>query len=328
MYLNNRRFSSLTLRLGAVVLFAGASGLTLSAQSPVVQSPAAESAAKPVDLKASLMKPLDLSRPADLNYSSSAGTDETAAATTFDLRGSETQPPPRRHYGRTNYSDRWHNSDGSKKYVFEAGGGWTNPVGATAKDLTVNWKFQGGAGYFFNKKFGIMAEYNYDKFNDTLGNLQRQFVRYNALGLVDQNGNPISFAGLDGTTHVWSVTLNPVYHFYQGDSFGAYAIGGGGFYRKVSNFTLPQAGVYCDFYGFCYSFVQNQVFDHYSNNAGGFNAGFGMTYKMGRFSSTQLYTEARYTWVNNQPSANSVGGLYPENNKRTGYIPVTVGLRF
>jgi len=145
MYLNNRRFSSLTLRLGALVLFAGASGATLSAQSP-----AAETAAKPLDLKASLMKPLDLSRPADLNYSSSAGADETAAATTFDLRGSETQPPPRRHYGRTNYSDRWHNPDGSKKYVFEAGGGWTNPVGATAKDLTVNWKFQGGAGYFFD----------------------------------------------------------------------------------------------------------------------------------------------------------------------------------
>jgi len=308
--------------MAAVALFGAAASLPLSAQT-VAQ------AAKPLDLKASLMQPLDLSRPADLNYSSSVGVEETAAASGLDFGGSETQPPPRRRrYGRPNYSDHMHNPDGSKRYVFEVGGGFDKPVGSSTRELTVNWKLQAGAGYNFNKHFGVMLEYNYDKFNDSSSSLLRQYNRYTSLGLVDENGNLVSFAGLDGTTHVWSLTVNPMYTYYQGDSFGADVIGGGGFYRKVSNFTLPTPGYYCDYFGFCYQFTSNQVFDHYSNNAGGLNGGVGFTYKMGRFSSSQLYAEARYAWVNNQPSQNSVGGLYPENNKRTGYIPVTVGFRF
>jgi hypothetical protein len=322
MHLKISSFSSLTLRAAALGIVSAAASLSLSAQTATTSQPQ-----KPVDLRASLTAPLDLSRPADLTYSSSVGTEETATATSFDLR-TETQPPPRRRYGRTNYSDRMHNPDGSKRYVFEVGGGFDNPAGITGKDLTVNWKLQAGVGYNFNKKFGVMMEYNYDKFNDSYGNLNRMYNRYNSLGLTDQDGNPVSFAGLDGTTHVWSLTLNPMYTYYQGDSFGAYVIGGGGFYRKVANFTLPQQGYYCDYYGYCYTFTSNQVFDHYSNNAGGLNGGLGFTYKMGRFSSSQLYAEARYAWVNNQPSQNSVGGLYPENNKRTGYFPVTVGFRF
>ncbi len=321
MHLQSRSFSSLTLSMVAVALFGVAASLPLSAQ-------ATQAANKPLDLKASLMKPLDLSRPADLNYSSSVGVEETAAADSLSF-GGETQPPPRRRrYGRPNYSDRMHNPDGSKKYVFEVGGGFNTPTGSTGKDLSINWKLQAGVGYNFNKRFGVMVEYNYDKFNDSSSNLLRQYNRYNSLGITDENGNLVSFAGLDGTTHVWSLTVNPMYTYYQGESFGAYVIGGGGFYRKVSNFTLPQQGYYCDYFGFCYSFTSNQVFDHYSNNAGGLNGGLGFTYKMGRFSSSQLYAEARYAWVNNQPSQNSVGGLYPENNKRTGYFPVTVGFRF
>jgi hypothetical protein len=176
----------------------------------------------------------------------------------------------------------------------------------------------------------VLLQWDYDKFGLTGGNLDRQYIRYNNLGLVDDTGAPVSFAGLDGNAHVWSLTLNPMYTYYQGDSLGAYVIGGGGFYRKVTNFTLPQTGVYCDFFGFCYQFTQNQTFDHYSNNAGGVNGGIGFTYRLSRFASQKLYAEARYVWVDNQPSANSTaqGALYPENNKRTGYFPVTIGIRW
>lgn len=325
MHWTMRRLSSLTLSAAAVAVLSTAASLPLSAQTTAV-TPAD---AKPIDLKVSLMKPLDLARPNELNYSSSLGKDQVAEVSGLDFRGLETQPPPRRRrYGRVNYSDHMHNADGSKKYMFEVGGGFNAPTGDSAQDLTVNWKFQAGVGYNFNKRFGIVVEYNFDKFNDTYSNLERQYNRYNDLGLTDSSGNAVDFTGLDGNTHTWSVTLNPMYTFFQGDSLGVYVIGGGGFYRKVSNFTLPSTGYYCDYYGFCYQFTSNQVFDHYSNNAGGLNGGMGITYKMGRFSSTQLYAEARYTWVNNQPSQNSVGGLYPENNKRTTYVPVTVGLRF
>lgn len=318
-----RPLSGAIARTAAIALFSVSASLCLSAQTTA-------GSGKTIDLKASLMEPIELTRPADLSYSSSAGADETAAAEDFltESKG-ETQPPPRRTYGRrTNYSDRWHNPDGSSKYTFAAGVGFTSPTGATGKDLSTSWKFQVGGGYNFNKKFALLLQYDYDKLALTGGNLDRQYDRYNNLGLVDDSGNAVDFSGLDGNAHVWSITLNPMYTWYQGDSFGAYVIGGGGFYRKVTNFTLPSTGYYCDYFGFCYQFTQNQTFDHYSNNAGGLNGGIGFTYRLSRFASQKLYAEARYVWVDNQPSSNSVNGYYPENNKRTGYFPVTVGIRW
>lgn len=327
MYLTReKRFVSVISHAAALICLSVAASACLYAQS-TDSAPVA----KTIDLKKSLMAPIDLTKPADLSYSSSVGVEEMASAKDFDPTAGVDQPPPRRRYGRrTNYSDRWHHADGSNKYTFAAGGGFGLPTGSSGKELDLNWKFQVAGGYNFNKKFAVLLQYDYDKFGLTGGNLDRQFLRYNALGLEDSTGTPISFAGLDGNAHMWSITLNPMYTYYQGDALGAYVIGGGGFYRKLTNFTLPQTGVYCDFFGFCYQFTQNQTFDHYSNNAGGVSGGIGFTYRLSRFASQKLYAEARYAWVDNQPSANSTapGALYPENNKRTGYFPVTVGIRW
>jgi len=321
------RLSGVIARTAAVAFFSAAASLCLSAQSSAAPS------AKAVDLKTSLMAPIDLPRPADLSYSSSVGTEEIATAESSapgsGLYANIDQPPPRRTYGRrTNYKDRWHNADGSNKYTFAGGGGFTMPTGSSGKELGTSFKFQVGGGYNFSKKFAVLLQYDYDKFGLTGGNITRQMGRYNALGLADQNNNLIDFSGLDGNSHMWSLTLNPMYTFYQADSLGAYVIGGGGFYRKTTNFTLPQTGVYCDFFGFCYQFTQNQTFDHYSNNAGGVNGGVGFTYRFSRFASEKLFAEVRYVWVDNQPSTNSVVSYYPENNKRTEYLPVTVGIRW
>jgi Outer membrane protein beta-barrel domain len=311
------------VRTAAVTLFSTAATLCLHAQALAPQP------GKAVNLKSQLMAPVDLTKPDDLSYSSSVGVEETASAENFAFRTGADQPPPHRTYSRrTNYSDKTHNADGSNKYTFAAGGGFDVPAGSSAEELGVSWRFQAAGGYNFNKKFGVLLEYDYDKFSLTGGNLNRQYLRYVSLGLKDQNGRPVSFAGLDGNAHVWSITLNPMYTFYQSDAMGAYVIGGGGFYRKLTNFTLPQAGVYCDFFGFCYTFTQNQTFDHYSNNAGGFNGGIGFTYRFSRFASEKLYGEARYVWVANSQSTDSIGGLYPENNKRTGYFPISFGIRW
>lgn len=336
--MKRNRLSAVVARTAAAAFLSIAASACLSAQT-ASDAPAG----KAVDLKASLMAPIDLARPSEMSYSSSVGTDERAAAdaaapgasvlssSSSDLPSAPSdQPPPRRSYGRrTNYKDRWHNADGSNKLTFEGGGGFTMPTGSTGKELGVSYKFQVGAGYNFNKKFAVLLQYDYDKFGLTGGNLDRQFSRYSMLGLEDPNtGAAVDFSGLDGNSHMWSFTLNPMYTFYQGDSMGAYVIGGGGFYRKLTNFTLPQTGVYCDFFGFCYQFTQNQTFDHYSNNAGGVNGGLGFTYRLSRFASQKVFGEVRYVWVDNQPSTNSVVSLYPEQNKRTGYIPVTFGIRW
>jgi len=230
---------------------------------------------------------------------------------------SEMQPPPRRQYGRPRYNDRNHNPDGSNRYTFMVGGGFVSPVGSTSNYQTIGWKIAVGGGVNFNKYFGVLLQYDYDRMNIPSYILRKMISDYSAIGF--------DASGLDGNTHLWSVTLNPILTFMQNDSSSAYITGGGGFYRKVTNFTLPQVGYYCDYFYGCYPVQSNQTFDHYSNNAGGVNIGLGFTHKLSHYSSQKLFAEARYTWVDNQPNNNI---YYTPNNYRTSYIPVTFGLRW
>src|SRR6516162_9774068 len=125
------------VRTTAITLFGAAATLCLHAQTPAAQP------AKPLDLKAMLMAPVNPTKPDDLSYSSSVGVEETASAENFDLRAAGEQPPPRRPYShRPNYSDRTHNPDGSNKYTFAFGGGFTMPTGSSGKELGISWKFQ------------------------------------------------------------------------------------------------------------------------------------------------------------------------------------------
>ena len=93
-------------------------------------------------------------------------------------------------------------------------------------------------------------QFDYDHFGIPGGVLANQEALYtNVSG--DTTG---AFTGLGGSTHIWSFTLNPTFNFYQSDSWGAYAVAGGGFYHKVTNFTVPSVGTYCDYFGYCYQY--------------------------------------------------------------------------
>ena len=232
-----------------------------------------------------------------------------------------------RRYGRPRYRGGNTTADGTNKYTFVVGGGFTEPVNGSDRFLDLSWSVKAGAGRNFNKHFGVLVEYNYDNFG--LTNLDKQAALYNSYGFTDGSGNAIDFSGLDGSAHAWSITVNPIIHVIQGEKTGMYITGGGGFYRKLTNFTLPAQVESCDpIYGFCGIYSTNQTIDHYSNNAGGANGGVGFDYKLSRFSGEKLFAEARYTWIDNSQSQNSVNSLYPANNARTIYVPVTIGLRF
>lgn len=260
-------------------------------------------------------------------YSSSTGASELEAAKDFGLTSSADaeQPAPRRRYGRPNYSDKMHNSDGSNKITILAGAGFTIPAFSPSTNyLNTSWKIQGGVGYNFNKNFGVILQFDYDNFGLPGSLLTSQQAVYTSL-----YGSSVSFAGLDGHTHDWSFTLNPTYTFYQGESTGAYAVVGGGFYHKVTNFTLPATGTYCDYYYGCYQYTANQTFDEYTSNAAGVNGGIGFTFKPSRFASERFYAEARYVYnFNSQRPGNNTTNFYPGNSATTSYVPVTVGLRF
>lgn len=264
---------------------------------------------------------------AAMNYGPSMGVSSSSADAVDAERDSLAtldagQPPARRRtYGRPRYSDKMHNSDGSSKIAFEVGGGMAVPSGPTGRYYTPSYKFSVGGGLNWSKAFGVLIQFDYDHFGLTGGNINQMFSKYSSLpGYTSSD-----FAGLDANSHIWSFSVNPTINFQGSGRGGAYVVGGVGYGRKVTNFTLPSSGTYCDYYGFCYQYQSNQTFDDYKSGGLLVSGGFGLTYKMSNFSSQRLFAEARYQWLN---AKDNQSYFYPYNNRNTGYFPVTVGLRW
>jgi len=253
---------------------------------------------------------------------------------------SRSQPPPRR-YGRPNFSAKTSNSDGSAKYEFLAGAGAALPLGNTHVYETPNWGFQAGGVRNFNRNFGVILQFDYDHFGLQAATINNQTYIYN----TRLSSTPAQVAagtcgvtGLDGNNHVWSFTLNPTFTLATQGLWNAYAVLGGGFYHKVTNFTQPTTQEECSIYG-CGYFSVNSNIDHYTSNAAGVNSGFGVTRKLTTFSNVRVYLEARYVFLFNQqrngitaanvstPPANATN-FYPPNSHRTTYIPIKLGVRF
>ena len=129
---NLDRFSTLACRTAALAAFA-----CLSVAGARAQAIDFTTASAPMPLMASTSDgPLDLAHNAGVSYSSSESPaiDAVDAAAPERLHGEgldDTQPPPRRRYGRPRYNDSSHNADGSSKYAFIAGGGFTLATGNT-----------------------------------------------------------------------------------------------------------------------------------------------------------------------------------------------------
>lgn len=279
------------------------------------------------------LTPIADSSSSSSSSSSSASDSDAAVSGRFDLNTaalSASQPPPRRRYGRPNYADSHTNADGSNKFAFMAGAGLVMPVQDTHTYLTPSYVFQVGAGRNFSKMFGVLAQFDYNHFGFQGSTLANQQNLYNSFCTASAaaNGTCAPVAGLDGTSHVWSFTIDPTYTFYTGERSTAYAVAGVGFYHKTANFTVPGTGTYCDPYYGCYQYAANQTFDKYTSNAAGFNGGLGLTYKPSRFAGEKFYIEARYVFVDNSPKVKTNTNLYPPNANQTYYIPITFGLRF
>ena len=333
------RPSRLTL---ATALLAGLFPFALHAQQAAHDADTDTTAAPASNIIADNSNPtLDLAASAGLNYSSStASTDLTIdpdTAGTLNL-GDATQPPPRRRYGRPRYNDSSHNADGSSKWEFVLGAGATAPIGNTWHYLNTQFGVQLGGGRDWNKRFGVLLQFDYDRFGFNGRTLTNQTLLYNYY--CTQAGLGDCAAGLDGNSHVWSFTLNPHYNFVAGDTWGAYAVVGGGFFHKTANFTVPAEGEYCSYYG-CYEYQANETLDKYTSNAPGVNGGVGITYKPSRFAGERIFAEARYNLMLNEQrhgvtaysstaTLNSYAGenFYPANSNRTTWLAYKFGLRF
>lgn len=248
----------------------------------------------------------------------------------------------RRRYGATRYRGSNTNADGSEKWEGYAGAGFGTPITNNSNYLTTGWGFQVGGGRNFNRHFGVNLEFDYDHFGLNSTTLNNQAIYYFcAPGTPVSSCSGASAYGLDGNTHIWNFSIQPVYQVYSGQGLGAYLTGGVGFYHKVANFTLPQEEEYCDpFYG-CGEIEVNGTIDHYTSNAPGFDGGVGLTYKFSRFANERLFAEVRYVYVDNsyRPGISATNydsttnpylgnNYFPQNSQTTTYIPIKFGLRF
>ena len=219
-------------------------------------------------------------------------------------------------------------------FTVYGGAGVTVPLANTSKYLTPNFDIQAGVGYRFGPHFELPVEFDWDQFGVTKGSLDNQIGIYDYL----ISDNAVKYL-LDGNSHIWSFSLQPTYTFYSGPRVGAYVKAGVGFYHKVANFTLPGETVDCYYY--CGVYETNYNLDHYTSNAPGYDAGFGLTYKFSPDSRARFYAEARYVFIDNDqrygitntPASlatvtDSTTNFYPANSNRTEYIPITVGVRF
>jgi hypothetical protein len=321
-------------RVAAVAVFAGAATLGLQAQQA---TPAAQSIfyVAPQTTQ-SLIAANDA--PSAIGYSSSAGAEETADAVGY-IANPTPQPPPRRYGRRPVYADSSHNADGSSKYTFFGGAGVTIPTGGTHAYFSPSYDFQVGGGRNFNKKLAAVVEFDWHNFGIQTGTLNNLLGIYQTLCGENCTSDGSELSEVDGHAHVWSFTVGPQYTFFQADKVGAYVIGGVGFYHKVTDFTTPAIGEYCDPYYGCYEYQANQTIDSYISNAVGVNGGVGFTYKMSRFSDLKFYGEARYVYTANSSrpyfdgsTGTSLSATYfnvfPQNSAKTTYIPLTFGVRF
>ncbi len=274
-------------------------------------------------------------------YSTSASSANPYGGEDIDGRDIASAPSgeasPEPQYGGGYGGGRFHrydNTSGINHLAFEAGGGFTAPIGNAASggftsivgngqnygSITYGGNLMVGAGWNFNKRFSLLGEYSWNA-NKIPGNTLSAV--YNTSPSFADSG----VTQLGGNVHTQAVTAEGVYYYYNDvhHSYAGYVIGGGGWYHKSTNFTTPVESCGYDFY---YSFcgVYNQTISSFSDNAGGVNIGTGISFKpFGEYSHAKLFAEARYVFVDTPRLTPNSQDAHTGSEE---LIPVTFGIRF
>jgi hypothetical protein len=201
----------------------------------------------------------------------------------------------------------------ASNFALDFGGGFNAPQPDSSNDITWGGQFNVGAGYNFSPRFALLAEY--------------QFMDNKLPGRM------IAETGANGgNAHIWSLTLNPIVSLFPKSKHDIYLTGGGGFYRKVTNFTDPELTEWCDFYYGCYYDTTDVVVGHFSSNQGGWSIGAGYQRHIGGANGNgrmKLYMEARYLQIFTPAVTTQPNGLGTTSvSADTKLIPVTFGVRW
>ena len=194
------------------------------------------------------------------------------------------------------------------RFNFNVGGGMGIGRGDVGRFVGNSWEGTAGAGLNINRMFGFSGEYMY----------------YN-LDLRPGVSNSQSLPNATGSMN--SVSLNGIVRVpYHLGRFGAYGIFGVGFYRRsVSTHQVLAVGALCQPAWIWWDVnctgnppsIQNtpQTISTFSKDAGGFNYGGGITYRLDHFHNASFYFEWRYHKAYH-------------SDVQTIVWPVTVGLRW
>jgi hypothetical protein len=190
-------------------------------------------------------------------------------------------------------------SGGGLHYSWVGGGGFNAPVGNDSPYISWGGNFTAGGGLHFSRGLSLLGEFSF-----FANKLPGAFL---AAG-----------GGQTGNTHIFALTVDPVFDLFPSKTNSVYVVGGGGYYHKSTNFNV--LGGY-DFYGYPVYVTANS----FSSNQAGLNIGFGLTHRLGGVygdGTMKLFADARYTWIAT-PKIGETNGL-----GRTEIIPVTFGVRW
>lgn len=188
--------------------------------------------------------------------------------------------------------------------TFELGGGFNAPVGNDTPYITWGGNFTLGAGVRFSNRFSTLFEY--------------QFMGNKLPGPFEA-----AYGVQAGNAHINSLTASPVFHLTPKWMNGVYLVGGWGYYHKSTN--LQDYEEVESFYGV---YDEPVTVASVTSNQWGGNAGFGIYHRLGggMYGSdtghTELFAEARYTYIHTPPATQTNGF------GTTELIPVTLGVRF
>ncbi len=198
-------------------------------------------------------------------------------------------------------------ADNFPRYNFNAGGGYGIGRGLVGSLVGNSFFGVGGAGVNLSRVFGLSGEFMY--YDLTL----RPSVS-NRQGLPGNSGSLDSFS-LNGI-------VRAPYHW---GPFGAYGIFGVGFYRRTESTTketlsygpCQPAWVWWDVYcnGNPPSIQTPQTISTFTKDAGGYNFGGGITYRLNHLHNAKIYGEFRYHKAYH-------------SDTETVVWPLTVGLRW
>jgi len=182
------------------------------------------------------------------------------------------------------------------RWSFKLGGGLAIPTGTYNTYVKEGWQGQLGAGYFpRGGTLGLSAE-----FNRSSTGIDQHFLD--------------SLGATEGSSRLWSLTLNGIAKVLQRGRIAPYLIGGAGYYNRTVEFNGATALVPIDDPWWSGTDIPaGSALNSYSKNSFGLNAGAGLAYTLAKDGA--VFLEGRYHHAFADPVDSQV-------------LPIVVGVTF